>query len=168
MTCLQADLQTIDGELREMKADRRESQRARKMNEAVEAMKRNIPGVHGKLIELCQPVQRKYNIPVTVIMGMNMDAIVVETEKVGIECIRYLRENHAGTATFIPLDKIKVPSVAEQLRNLSPTTRLILDVVEYEPKYEKAVMYAVGNAVVCDTENECKQLCYERQVGART
>ena len=34
------------------------------------------------MIDLCKPKHRKYNIPLTVIMGMNMDAVVVDTEKV--------------------------------------------------------------------------------------
>ena len=30
----------------------------------------------------------QYNIPVTVIMGQNMDSIVVDDEQVGMECIK--------------------------------------------------------------------------------
>lgn len=164
---LKQELQGVDAQLREMKADRRESQRQRKMNEALESMKRNIPGVHGRIIDLCSPTQRKYNIPVTVIMGMNMDAIVVESNQVAVDCIQYLREHHAGTATFLPLDSMRVPEVNMQLRNVSATTRLVLDVIEYDPKFEKAVRYAVGNAVVCDTEQECKKLCYEKRVATK-
>ena len=119
---LKQELAGVDAQLREMKADRRESQRQRKMNEALESMKRNIPGVHGRIIDLCSPTQRKYNIPVTVIMGINMDAIVVESNQVGQDCIQYLREHHAGTATFLPMDTLRVPNVNEQLRNVSASS----------------------------------------------
>ena len=112
------------------------------------------------MIDLCKPVQKKYNVPVTVIMGGSMDAVVVDTEKAGIDCIKYLREHHAGTATFIPLDTIKVQPIDEQLRNISASTSLCIDVVNFEPKFQKAVQYALGNSVVCDTEDECKRLCY--------
>ena len=35
------------------------------------------------------------------------------------------------------------------------------DVIESEPKFEQAVQFAVGNTVVCDSEAECKRLCYQ-------
>ena len=49
-------------------------------------------------------------------MGKNMDAIVVDTEKVGLDCIQYLRQERVGVATFIPLDTIVVSEVNERLR----------------------------------------------------
>jgi structural maintenance of chromosome 1 len=53
----------IVAQLKEAKADRHESSRARKLNDAVESLKRLVPGVHGKLIELCKPVQHKVRTP---------------------------------------------------------------------------------------------------------
>ena len=153
--------------LRDAKADRHENQRVKKLNEAIEAMKRLIPGVHGKLIHLCKPIQRKYNVPVTVVMGGAMDNVIVDTEKIGIDCIKYLREHHAGTCTFLPLDTIKVSPIDEQLRNISSTTQLVLDVVEFEPKFQRAVQYAVGNSVVCETEEESKRLCYDSKAAKK-
>lgn len=58
-------------------ADKTESARATKLNECLENMKRLFPGVLGRLIDLCKPRHRKHNIAVTVILGKNMDAIVV-------------------------------------------------------------------------------------------
>eukprot|EP00040_Diaphanoeca_grandis_P035198 m.220674 g.220674 ORF g.220674 m.220674 type:complete len:1237 (-) comp33325_c2_seq1:161-3871(-) len=158
---LRASIENITSQLREAKAERHENTRQRKLNEAIDALKRLVPGVHGKLIDLCKPVHRKYNVAVTVIMGMNMDAIVVDTEKAGIECIKYLREHHVGTGTFLPLDTIRVGSIEERHRNLSATSKLVLDVLQFDAKYQKAVQYAVGNAVVCDEDRETKRLCYE-------
>lgn len=150
----------ITAKLREAKADRHESTRQKKLGEAITRLRDLHPGVHGRLTDLCKPVQKKYNVPATVIMGINMDAIVVDTEKDGIECIKYLREHHVGIATFLPLDTIRVSPINEQLRNVSATSKLLLDVLKFDSKYQRAVQYAVGNAVVCDTDNECKRLCY--------
>ena len=55
-------------------------------------MQRLFPGVHGRVIELCKPSQKKYNAAVTIAMGKNMDAIIVDEERVAIECIAYLKE----------------------------------------------------------------------------
>lgn len=162
-----AKLDVVTAKIREAKAAYHESARTKKMNEAYENMKRLIPGVHGKIVDLCKPIQRKYNVPVTVLMGKQMDAIVVETEKAGCDCIRYLKDNHIGVGTFIPLDTCRVPDINERLRNISPTTRLALDVVDYDPKFQRAVQYIVGNAVVCETEEECKDICYEQRAAKK-
>uniref|UniRef100_A0A453RW71 SMC hinge domain-containing protein n=1 Tax=Aegilops tauschii subsp. strangulata TaxID=200361 RepID=A0A453RW71_AEGTS len=52
------------------------------------SLKRLFPGVHGRMTELCRPSQKKYNLAVTVAMGKFMDAVVVEDESTGKECIK--------------------------------------------------------------------------------
>ena len=36
---------------------------------------------------MCKPTQRKYELAVAVILGRNMDAVVVDEEKTAIDCI---------------------------------------------------------------------------------
>lgn len=81
-------------------------------------MKRLYPGVFGRIIDLSQPKNTKHNVAITVALGKHMDSIVVENEKVGFQCIEYLKEQRVGTATFIPLDAIKTQPIQENLRNL--------------------------------------------------
>lgn len=40
------------------------------------------------MTELCRPSQKKYNLAVTVAMGKFMDAVVVEDESTGKDCIK--------------------------------------------------------------------------------
>lgn len=46
-----------------------------------------ITGVRGRVVDLCKPTQRKYELAVAVILGRNMDAVVVDEEKTAIDCI---------------------------------------------------------------------------------
>ena len=46
--------------------------------------------MRGRLLDLCKPVQRKYANAVAVAGGRHMDAIVVDTQKTGFECIQYV------------------------------------------------------------------------------
>lgn len=78
----------VDNQLRELKAERYENERDAKLSEAVEALKSLFPGVHGRMTDLCRPTQKKYNLAVTVAMGKFMDAVVVEDELTGKECIK--------------------------------------------------------------------------------
>lgn len=133
--------------------------------QAIRSLKSHFPGVLGRLVDLCRPAQRRYNLAVTVAAGKDMDAIVVDTRNTGIECIRYLREQRVGTATFLPLDSLQVPSreSSERLRARIAQDgrfRLAADVITCDESIKKAVLYAVGNTVVSDDLNSARELCF--------
>jgi len=44
-------------------------------------------GVRGRLVDLCKPTQRKYETAISVILGRNIDAVVVDEERTAIDCI---------------------------------------------------------------------------------
>ncbi|CAN6476895.1 unnamed protein product [Victoria cruziana] len=157
---LKAKVSEIEAELREYKADMHESERDKRSSEAVESLKRLFPGVHGRMTDLCKPSQKKYNLAITVAMGKFMDAVVVEDEQTGKECIKYLKEQRLPPQTFIPIQSVRVKPVHEKLRALGGSARLIFDVVQFDPFLEKAVLYAVGNTLVCDALEEAKILSW--------
>lgn len=158
---LERKINDITQQIRDAKADMNESSRERSLNNALESMQRLFgAGVHGRLSDLCQPTQAKYREALAVVFGKMMDAIVVENERIGNECIRYLKDQRAGMATFIPLENVRPRPVDESLRRLGGTARLVIDVVRNEEKYYKAVQYAAGNAVVCDSLDEARRLRY--------
>uniref|UniRef100_A0A0E0JCY2 Structural maintenance of chromosomes protein n=1 Tax=Oryza nivara TaxID=4536 RepID=A0A0E0JCY2_ORYNI len=148
---LKQRLDEIDTKLRELKADKHESERDARFSETVRSLKRLFPGVHGRMTELCRPSQKKYNLAVTVAMGKFMDAVVVEDENTGKECIKYLKEQRLPPQTFIPLQSVRVKPIIEKLRTLGGSAQLVFD---------KAVLYAVGNTLVCDELDEAKTLSW--------
>jgi structural maintenance of chromosome 1 len=88
---LRKRLNETEDQLRELKADRYENERDARLSQAVETLKRLFQGVHGRMTDLCRPTQKKYNLAVTVAMGKFMDAVVVEDENTGKECIKVLK-----------------------------------------------------------------------------
>ncbi|CAD6245543.1 unnamed protein product [Miscanthus lutarioriparius] len=156
----------IETKLRELKADKHESERDARLKETVGNLKRLFPGVHGRMLELCRPSQKKYNLAVTVAMGKFMDAVVVEDENTGKECIKYLKEQRHPPQTFIPLQSVRVKPIIEKLRTLGGSAQLVFDVIQYPYQVgcllflEKAVLYAVGNTLVCDKLDEAKALSW--------
>ncbi|KAJ3029322.1 UNVERIFIED_CONTAM: Structural maintenance of chromosomes protein 1 [Siphonaria sp. JEL0065] len=155
-------LSEIQEKLMQARADRSESDRDSKNRENLEALKRIFPGVHGRLIDLCKPTQRKYDTAVATILGRNIDAIVVDTERTGVDCIQYMRDQRAGTATFLPLDTLSVKPINEKYRNFAKGARLAVDVIQVEAVYERAVQFACSNSLVCETIEVAKEVCWSR------
>lgn len=146
------------------KAEKEESERELKLRTTIESLKRIFPGVHGRMIDLCRPTNRKYETAISTALGRNLDAIVVDQERTAIDCIRYLREQRAGQATFIPLDTIQVSPSNREKDHLIEESRPALGVLKFEPTYERAFQYACGGAVVCESLAVAKHICYERDI----
>eukprot|EP00429_Kryptoperidinium_foliaceum_P067731 CAMPEP_0176050074 /NCGR_PEP_ID=MMETSP0120_2-20121206/24886_1 /TAXON_ID=160619 /ORGANISM="Kryptoperidinium foliaceum, Strain CCMP 1326" /LENGTH=1306 /DNA_ID=CAMNT_0017383505 /DNA_START=96 /DNA_END=4016 /DNA_ORIENTATION=+ len=163
-------IEELNNRLRDVREDRKKNRDEERLLQAIESLKRHFPGVFGRLVDLCRPTQRKYNLAVTVAGGKDMDAIVVDTKATGIECIRYLREQRVGTATFLPLDTLQAPSreSAERIRARvahDRRFRLAADVISCDDNIKKAVLYAVGNTVVSDDLDAARQLCFSGRRG---
>lgn len=162
---LDQEIEKLDATLRETKDDRLKSKDEENFKQVIHTLKKNIPGVHGRLVDLCRPNSRKYNLAVTVAAGKDMDAVVVDTKQTAFECISYLRDNKKGVATFLPLDSLQVPDreSTERVRQLisqDEKYRLVMDVIAYDEPIKAAVLYAVGNTVVCDDINSARTLCF--------
>ncbi|KAF9496421.1 hypothetical protein BDN71DRAFT_747742 [Pleurotus eryngii] len=73
-----------------------------------------------------------------------------------------MRNQRAGQATFIPLDTIQVKPINDKFRSFAKGARLAVDVIQYEPAVERAMHHACGNALVCDTMEVARYVCYEK------
>ncbi|KAJ1730448.1 Structural maintenance of chromosomes protein 1 [Coemansia biformis] len=154
-------------ELSQARADQRESAREAKLRDMVTALQRVFTGVHGRLAELCRPSQHRYDASVATVLGRHMDAIVVDNQSTAIECISYIKEQRAGQATFLPLDALLQQPPSDGLRHVHRGARLATDVLQYDPSVEAAVMHACGNALICDSLDVARYVCYERKLDAK-
>ena len=71
---------------------------------------------YGRLIDLCEPSHKKYQVAITKVLGKYMDAIACDSEKTAKECIQYMKEQRIEPETFLPLDYVEVRPVNEKLR----------------------------------------------------
>ncbi|XP_028405600.1 structural maintenance of chromosomes protein 1A-like [Dendronephthya gigantea] len=155
--------------INESKVDKNENIRYQKKQELLDSLKRLFPGVYGCLIDLCEPVHKRYNIAITKVLGKNMDAVVVDTEKTGKECIQYIKSKNGDPITFLPLDTIQVKALDEKLRQIGGTAKLVMDVIRCEqPPVKRALLFACGNALVCDSVGEARKFAFSGQERRKT
>lgn len=73
-----------------------------------------------------------------------------------------MRVQRAGQATFIPLETIQAKAVNDKYRSYARGARLAIDVITYDASVERAMQHACGNALVCDSMEIAKHVCYDK------
>lgn len=71
---------------------------------------------HGRLVDICNPSHKRYQLAVTKVLGKHMNAIIVDNEVTARECIQYMKEQQYEQETFLPLTYLDVKPINEALR----------------------------------------------------
>jgi structural maintenance of chromosome 1 len=161
---IQKQLDDVLEQLGDARTDKHEDARRKKKQEIVERFKSNYPGVYDRMINMCQPIHKRYNVAITKVLGKFMEAIVVDSEHTARQCIKYLKEQMLDPETFLPLDYLQAKPVKERLRSITDPkgVKLLYDVLQFEPQaVAKAVLFATNNALVCETPEDAMKVAYE-------
>ena len=156
-------LQEVLTKLLEAEDGRKQNEKEVRLKATVADLKRIFPGVRGRVSELCKPIEKRYGVAVSTVLGRNFDAVIVENEKTAIDCIQYLRDQRRGQATFIPLDTIQWTAVSSNLKGMHRGSRLAIDAISYEKSLERAISYVCGNTIVCDDLAIAKHICWDKR-----
>ncbi|KAL2179193.1 SMC1-like protein [Thermothelomyces heterothallicus CBS 202.75] len=162
-TELEEKLRDVLRKLDDADMGRRQNEKETKMRSMISDLKRIYPGVRGRVGELCKPKQKKYDEAVITALGREFDAVVVDTEKTGVDCVQYLKDQRFPPVTFIPLDNIKVNTSNSAVKGISGA-RLTIDTIDFDPSLERAIAYACGGSVVCDSLEIAKDIVYNRKI----
>jgi len=111
-----------------------------------------IPGIRGTVEELAE-FEPKVKTALQVAGGNRFQALVVETDQVAEECIRLLREEKRGRATFLPLNKMlpgRPHGKSLVVSKTSGATGFAIDLVKFDETFRPAFWYVFGETVVMD------------------
>ncbi|KAF4095027.1 hypothetical protein G5714_024105 [Onychostoma macrolepis] len=158
------ELAQVLTKLQNARLDSQENRRQQRRDEVLESLRRLYPDtVYGRLVDLCQPIHKKYQVAVTKVFGKNMNAIVVTSAKVAHDCIRFLKEERAEPETFLPIDYIDVRTLNERLREVQGA-KLVVDVVQCaqnDPQLKRVIQYVCGNSLVCETLKDARRIAFD-------
>jgi len=124
-------------------------------NKAVQSIisnKNKFSGVHGTVSELGQ-VNRQYANALESAAGGRMQHIVVDNDKIASDCIKYLKSNKLGSASFIPLNKIRYQEITSDHKNLLKQNGVhdfALNLISYDSRYQRAFAHVFGSTLVVE------------------
>jgi len=114
-------------------------------------MKETKKGIYG-LVSNLGNVKQEYALALEVAAGQRIRSIVVDDDKIAAECIKYLKDNKLGIATFLPMNKIRSVQTKPELKNLqAPGIKgLAIDLIDYDPKFAKVFSYVFENTLIVE------------------
>jgi len=110
-----------------------------------------IKGILGTLGELCSPKESIHEDALALALGNGLRSIVVTDDEVAAECIKWLRINGGGRATFLPLNKLSVSRPQGRTLIVSRNPGVLgfaHDLLEYDSEIDIAVRYASRNTLI--------------------
>ncbi|KAL3100097.1 hypothetical protein niasHS_000708 [Heterodera schachtii] len=133
---LEGDLKQVGREISDAHGDYFDTERNQRQHKAVENLKRVFPEkVYGRIVDLCQPSQKRYQVAVTKVLGKHMISI------------------------------LRMEQIKEHLRDIRdpPGVKLVFDVINVlgnARHVQKALQFVCGNSLVCETPDHARQLAY--------
>ncbi|MFB6076478.1 MAG: chromosome segregation SMC family protein, partial [Candidatus Aenigmatarchaeota archaeon] len=146
------EIDRIDKAIEKLKSIEKQKQAFTGKGAVKEIMKLGKSGVEGTIASLAN-VKDKYQTPIEVAAGSRLNNIVVKDDKVASDCIKHLKKNRAGRATFLPLNKIRPRDKsreAKRLLNKDGVIDFAINLIDYSSKYELAFRYVFQDTLIVE------------------
>ena len=96
-------------------------------------------------------VSREYETAIEIALGAAISNVITINEEIAKFLIEYLKKNHLGRATFLPLNIIKGKKLAldKKITTLDGYIGLGSEVISYDSKYDNIMTYTLGRTIIC-------------------
>ena len=120
-------------------------------------MDAKFEGVHGPLMQL-GTVDEEYATALNIAFGGRLGNIVVDDTHTANVAIEHLRSTHSGTATFLPLNKIRKAPSRLQLPKDKGVIDFAINLVDFDDKYIDVFFNAVGETLIVEDAQTAENL----------
>eukprot|EP00435_Cladocopium_sp_Y103_P010821 s3311_g2.t2 len=160
---LEDERKLIMEEIQHITATEQQIERERRLTQVCQDLAQVIPGVSGRVVNLCQPVQKKYRVAVNVALGNYMDAVVTDSIQHARQCVQHLKERMMEPLTFLPMDNLRAAPedrLKEALRG-HKSLRPALSCISHEPHLNRAFQFMLSDVVVADSLEDGRRFVFE-------
>ena len=96
-------------------------------------------------------VEPEYAVAVETALGGAMQNIIVENEDIAKRCIRFLKEQHGGRSTFLPITSVKGNELREQgLESCDGFVSLASRIVTYDERFAGIIASLLGRIAIAE------------------
>ena len=121
-----------------------------------------LGGVHGTVAQRIM-VEPEYSTAIETALGGALQNLIVENEDSAKRCIRYLKENRGGRATFLPLTTIRGSRLREDLGDEEGFVALACDLVRYDEIYRNVMESLLGRIAVAEDIDSASRIAKQHQ-----
>ncbi len=124
--------------------------------------KSKMAGIIGVVADIMK-VDPKYETAIETALGGNIQNIVTKDEEVAKKLIKYLKENKAGRATFLPLTTTRNRGEFDkpEVRNAKGFIGMANELVSAKSEYDDVISQLLGAIIVIDTVENALKLAKE-------
>ncbi|MFW5705199.1 MAG: hypothetical protein ACOCXG_05145, partial [Nanoarchaeota archaeon] len=91
--------------------------------------------------------------------GKSIFNVVVEDDNTAVKYINYLKENRIGSATFLPINKIRAKyTLDSSVLNKKGVVDYALNLIQYDKKYENIFHLVFGDTLVIESIEDAKTI----------
>jgi len=112
-----------------------------------------LSGIIGTIAELCAPKDSAHEVALATAIGAGMASVVVDTDEDAAKAIRWLAENRAGRATFLPLNKLtntRPAGKAMMTARKDDVLGFAHEMMDFDPRIDGAVRFVLRNTLVVE------------------
>ncbi len=96
-------------------------------------------------------VAPEYAVAVETALGGAMQNIIVENEDIAKRCIRFLKEQKGGRATFLPITSVRGNELREQgIENCEGFVAMAVKIIDFDPKLSGIMTSLLGRIVIAE------------------
>ena len=119
-----------------------------------------IRGIIGTIAELCAPIDSEHETALATAFGGAMTSVVVDSDEVAAEAIRWLAQRKAGRATFLPLNKLTTSRAGGKAMMVARKPGVIgfaYELLEYDARIDTAIKFALRNTLIVQNMDIARQ-----------
>ena len=120
-------------------------------------MNANLDGVHAPIMQLGK-VDEEYSVALNIAFGGRLAHIVVDDTHAANVAMEVLRSSRSGTATFIPMNKIRKAPGRLNLPKDNGVIDFAINLVDFDDIYIDAFFYAVGETLIVEDSQTAEKL----------
>ncbi|MFT7616142.1 MAG: chromosome segregation protein [Candidatus Woesearchaeota archaeon] len=114
--------------------------------------KKKIGGIFGTISSLGS-ADKEYAKALEIAAGGKIKAVVVESDSIAQKAISFLKENKLGVASFMPLNKIRAPTINKNKDLLAQkgVHGYAIDLISFDKKYQKVFENVFSSTLIVDS-----------------